>query len=388
MKFGLLIILTLLLLVLYLSSLLIAKEVVKQNYKTERFVLVNSRWISDFLHLSLSYLLVFLFTALAVINIICSLVFGKRYNKDDPEFLNVVQYNTLITQGFNHTKPVGFLPWLRFFPNEGYNKIDSGIAIRDVILRKQLDLHRKSFQPTNIRDLTDALILEASKEESKDVNDRKFPTDDHLEMIIHDAFTAGSETTTTSLRWAHLLLLRNPKVQEKAAEEITKVVGTERSPCLGDKEHLPYIRAVINEVLRISSVIPLGVPHKTTCETTLAGYRIPKGTQVLFNNWAMHHDDRQWEDPYDFKPERWFDDDGKLIPEREKSFLPFSAGRRVCLGEVLAKTEIYLFLTRVLHKFRIEKVPGEGMPPQLSNRSVIHSPKPFRVLYTPRAAKA
>jgi len=322
--------------------------------------------------------------ALAIINIICSLVFGKRYEKDDPEFLNVVQYNTLITQGFSHTRAVAFLSWLRFFPNEGYEKIDKGITIRDAILRRQLQYHKETFDPENIRDLTDALISEASKEEFEDLKDRKFPTNDHIEMILHDAFTAGSETTTTAIRWANLLLVRNPAAQDKAADELARVVGHERNPCLNDRDQLHYIRAVINEVLRISSVIPLGVPHKTTCNTTLAGHYIAKDTQILFNNWAIHHDERFWEDPYDFKPERWINEEGNFVADRYLSFLPFSAGRRVCLGEILARTEIYIFLTRILHQFRIEKVPGEGLPPQSSNRSVIHSPKPFRVVYVPR----
>ena len=324
------------------------------------------------------------FTALAIINVICSLVFGKRYEKNDPEFLSVVQYNTLITQGFSHTRAVAFLPWLRFLPIDGYSKIDKGVKIRDVILRKQVQYHKETFDLNNIRDLTDALLFEASKEESSKMEDRTFSTEDDIEMILHDAFTAGSETTTTALRWANLLLVRNPKVQQKAADELASVVGDERKPTLSDREQLHYIRAVINEVLRISSVIPLGVPHKTTCSTTVSGYHIPKGTQVLFNIWAIHHDEKFWDDPYDFEPERWLDEKGAFIADRYLSFLPFSAGRRICLGEILARTELFIFLTRVLHKFQIEKVPGEGIPPQASNRSVIHSPKPFRVVYTLR----
>ena len=311
-------------------------------------------------------------------------MFGKRYEKDDPEFLDVVQYNTLITQGFSHTRAVAFLSWLRFLPNDGYEKIEKGIKLRDVILRKQLEHHKETFDSNNIRDLTDALISEAEKEEYSEMKDRKFPCDDHIEMILHDAFTAGSETTTTALRWANLLLVRNPEAQQKAADELAKIVGPDRKPQLSDRDQLHYVRAVINEVLRISSVIPLGVPHKTTCETKVAGHRIPKGTQILFNNWAIHHDERFWEDPYDFKPQRWIDEKGNFVADRYLSFLPFSAGRRVCLGEILARTEIFIFLTRILCQFKIEKAPGEGIPPQASNLSVIHSPKPFRVVYIAR----
>ena len=275
-------------------------------------------------------------------------------------------------------------PWSCILVLAGYEKINRGISIRDAILREQLNLHKKSFQPDNIRDLTDALLLEVSKEEFKEMHERRYPTDDHIEMILHDAFTAGSETTTTTLRWANLLLVRNPKVQEKAAQEIFDAVGSNKLPRLSDKDKLPYVNAVVNETLRISSVIPLGVPHKTTADTTLAGYKIPKDTQILFNNWAIHHDERQWTNPDDFIPERWLNDEGKFTPERQKSFLPFSAGRRVCLGETLARTEVFLFLARILHKYRIEKAPG-GIPPLASNQSVIHSPKPFEVVYTPRS---
>eukprot|EP00794_Sanderia_malayensis_P011969 gene11969-13206_t len=303
--------------------------------------------------------------ALAVINIICSMVFGQRYRKDDPEFLDVVKYNNLITSGFSHIGPVAFLPWLRFFPNPGYKKVTAGIQIRDVILRRQLNRHKSSFDSNNIRDLTDALIAEAIKESPLPEKNKKYPTDDHLEMIIHDA---------------------NKAVQEKAAEELLSVMNRDerRLPSLKDREKLPYVCAVINEVLRCSSVIPLGVPHKTTSDTTLAGYSIPKNTHIVFNLWSIHRDERQWENPDDFRPERWLDEQGCMIPEREKSFMPFSAGRRVCLGEPLARTEVFLFLTRILCKYSIDKAPGQPLPSLDGNRSVIHTPKPFEVVFNPR----
>lgn len=318
-----------------------------------------------------------LLIALAVINIICCIIFGERYKIDNPEFMDIVRHAKLLVQGLDNSSAVAFFPWLRFFPNEGISKLREGVAIRDEILSRKLRSHRESFDPNNLRDFTDAIIHELSKETTADSKVQNLLTDVNMEMILADLFVAGAETTTTTLYWSLAYLVTWPEVQKKIAEERHRVIGS-RQPCLMDRGKLPYFEATIQEVLRYSSLVPLGVPHKTTRNTRFGGQNVPGGTQIWFNTWAIHNDEREWEDPATFKPERWLEKDGSLIPGNKRSYLPFGAGRRVCIGEALAKVEIFLFLANLLYRYEVTKAP-EGLPDLEGLLSITYSPKPYRV---------
>ena len=293
-------------------------------------------------------------------------------------FKDIVRHGRLITQGFDNASAVAFIPWLKHFPNKGISKIKEGVAIRDKFVSKTLQEHQNSFDPNNLRDFTDALINEFSKEMSADNKVQALLTNANMEMILADLYLAGSETTTTTLHWSIAYLATWPEVQHKIAEERNLIIGG-RQPRLEDRGKLPYFEATIHEVLRFSSLVPLGVPHKTTCNTIFGGQNIPQGTQVLFNQWAIHHDEREWKNPELFKPERWLEEDGSLIPVKNRSYMPFGVGRRSCIGEALAKVELFLFLSNFLYRYEVKQTPGA--PPDLDGIfTVTFSPKPFRVV--------
>uniref|UniRef100_A0A8C8TD51 Cytochrome P450 2J3-like n=1 Tax=Peromyscus maniculatus bairdii TaxID=230844 RepID=A0A8C8TD51_PERMB len=101
-----------------------------------------------------------------------------------------------------------------------------------------------------------------------------------------DLFLAGTETTSTTLRWALLYMALNPEVQEKVQAEIDRVIGQEKQPSLADRDSMPYTNAVVHEVLRMGNIIPLNVPREVTVDTTLAGFHLPKESKLtLENNW-------------------------------------------------------------------------------------------------------
>lgn len=132
--------------------------------------------------------------------------------------------------------------------------------------------------------------------------------------------------------------------------------------------------------------MPLSLPHKATCDTTLGGYDVPKDTMLISNIWAMHHDKDEWLNPEVFDPSRFLDKDGKLLGSERKfsaagvrSYLPFSAGRRGCLGESLAKTEMFLVASRLLHQFKFENPVGKPLPDLSGEVGVVLMPGPFEV---------
>jgi len=136
---------------------------------------------------------------------------------------------------------------------------------------------------------------------------------------------------------------------------------------MSDQSSLPLVQAIIQETLRLA-IGPLSLPHKSTKDSSLNGKSIKKGTQVLFHIWNIHRDERYWNDPEIFKPERWIDENGNFAPNICKSYLPFLMGKRVCFGEQIARTELFIALTRLLVDFHIE--PESGLLPSLTDVTI------------------
>lgn len=116
------------------------------------------------------------------------------------------------------------------------------------------------------------------------------------------------------------------------------------------------------EIMRHSSFVYETIPHQVRSDTTLGGYEIPENSEVLFDLRAIHHDPSHWRDPDSFDPTRFLDEEGSFICPATLSFLPFGGGPRGCLGQTLAKIEMFLSLTRVLQQFRLELPPGSSQP--------------------------
>ncbi len=143
-------------------------------------------------------------------------------------------------------------------------------------------------------------------------------------QIIGDLFGAGTETTSTTLKWSLVYMIRHPNIQAKVRNEIHNTIGHHRLPSMTDKISLPYTEACVMETQRLADVVPLGVPHTTIEDIVFRGYDIPKGTTVMSNLYSVHRDTRVWKDPYTFNPERFLDEDGKV--HRIEQLIPFSMG--------------------------------------------------------------
>ena len=165
---------------------------------------------------------------------------------------------SLIVQGFDNASIISIMPWLRFFPNKGLSMLRKGIKLRDEVLDQKIREHKQTFNPNNIRDFTDALLLEFSKETTEDNKVKRYLNDTNFEQIVSDMFFSGGETTSTTILWCLVYLVTWPEVQSKIAEEFKDKLG-ERPPCLKDRGNLPYLEATIQETLRLSSIVPLGI---------------------------------------------------------------------------------------------------------------------------------
>lgn len=169
-------------------------------------------------------------------------------------------------------------------------------------------------------------------------------------------FIAGSETSSSLLHSFVLAMLLYPDVQAKAHAEIDRVIGTEKLPSLDDRSSLPYVDAILRELLRWSPVTPLGIPHATTVDDVYEGYYIPKGALVIINVWAMSRDATKFDDPEEFKPERFMNGDGEFINNPATSSDPiFGLGRRTCPGRFAAEAFLWVAIVSMLATFHITK---------------------------------
>ena len=167
---------------------------------------------------------------------------------------------------------------------------------------------------------------------------------------------AGVSTSSSTLTRLINVLCHYPDVQKKLRKEVMDVIGPVRHPTLKDQDEMPYLRATILVIGRYAFVAAHVVAHKCMRTCKLGKYTIPKDTDVLINFWVMHHDDRLWEEPFCFKPERFLDADGQLVPAdhpNRRNVMPFSAGHRVCVGEKFAVSRMFIIMARILQNFII-----------------------------------
>uniref|UniRef100_A0A8C3SG64 Cytochrome P450 n=1 Tax=Chelydra serpentina TaxID=8475 RepID=A0A8C3SG64_CHESE len=265
----------------------------------------------------------------AVSNVICSLIYGERFDYDNKKFQRMLH---LFEQVLN--EDAGFLPqvtrkivllmvvpWLLRIPGVPQSIFRSQKEILDFI-DELVKEHRTTWNPTQKRDFTDAFLQEIEKAK---VHAGSSFNDNNLRLVTTELFTAGTETTSTTLRWALLYMLLHPDIQYKVQEEIDKVIGRDRSPQMEDQANMPYNNAVIHEIQRYGDIAPVGMLHMTYRDTELQGFFIPKGTTVITNLSSVLKDETVWEKPHQFYPEHFLDADGQFV--KREAFLPFSAGK-------------------------------------------------------------
>lgn len=212
--------------------------------------------------------------------ILASAAFGKDYALHDPEFLS--WKNSLNRQGTKQGQLLltGFMPLLRFVFRDTWQRFTETKEFQRGFVRDRYNESLESFDGTNISTFCQAVISAQRDAEDDDKDIRRFMTPGNLHNVVFDLFFAGTDTTKNTLAWIFLFICKNPQMQERIRKEIKEVVGEEQAqPTHKDDCH--YTMAFIAEVMRHRTITPAGVPHKTTTDVDVAGYRLPKGTIVL-----------------------------------------------------------------------------------------------------------
>ncbi|KDR69244.1 hypothetical protein GALMADRAFT_145643 [Galerina marginata CBS 339.88] len=274
-----------------------------------------------------------------------------------------------------------------FFPGTGFMR-------KAKVWRKmQVDMRDMPFQQT-IRNMVSGIAKPSftstslqNLDESRDLR--------HQQEVIQDTaaviFAGGADTTVSTIHTFFNAMLSFPETHKKAQEELDRVLGG-RLPEFGDEADLPYVSAIVKELLRWKPVTPIALPHCSTEDDVYQGYHIPKGSIVIPNVWAMLHDEDIYSNPSTFNPDR-FMKDGLLDPSvRDPGSMAFGFGRRICPGNQVGLSFLWLTVATILATFDVTKVldeDGTAIEPSVQYQSsIICHPLPFRCTLKPRSKAA
>ncbi|OMO72249.1 Cytochrome P450 [Corchorus capsularis] len=285
---------------------------------------------------------------------VCRVAFGRKYGDDgEQNFKEVLDECMLLLGGWD----IGnFIPWLAWIShlnglNSRYNRVAKWLDnFLDKVIDEHIDDRRRlggsSGSEVNNKDLVDVLL-----EIQKNDTISGFSLErESMKGSILDIFIGGSDTTTTVLEWSMTELLRHPKVMKQVQDEVRQIGIGKSSIKEEDLDKMHYLKAVIKETLRLYPPVPLLVPRLSSHDVKIMGYDIPAGTTVLTNAWAIGRDPATWDEPDEFRPERFLN---SPIDFKGNDFraIPFGAGRRSCPGLSFAMAMSEIVLANLVYKF-------------------------------------
>uniref|UniRef100_A0A8D0HNY4 Cytochrome P450 family 2 subfamily AH member 13 n=1 Tax=Sphenodon punctatus TaxID=8508 RepID=A0A8D0HNY4_SPHPU len=326
------------------------------------------------------------FLSCAGSNIICTLVFGDRFEYTDKKFLtllDLINSNWKLMSStwgqllFTFPKIMRHVPGPHRLIYKNYLKLAE-------FVRERIEMNRETLDSNHMRDFIDCFLIKLQQE--KNNPDSHF-SEETMSKTTVNLFFAGTETVSSTLRYGLRILLRHPEVEEKLHEEIDRVIGPNRSPCMEDRSRMPYTDAVLHEIQRYADIVPMGVPHTVTRDIEFRGYTLPKVPATDLNIIPLlctsQFDPTQFKNPNSFDPTHFLDENGRF--RKNDALMAFSAGKRVCLGESLAIMELFIFLTSILQSFNLKPLmdPKDiDITPESSGLGNI--PRPYQFCLLPR----
>ncbi|WP_250462949.1 cytochrome P450 [Microbulbifer litoralis] len=316
------------------------------------------------------------YITLTNLSFIQRMMFGERYFEgDDNDFDGSVL--TYLPNGFIHTVRYGYVPKIlhMFYLSRKKTIVDfrDGINKLADYVSRNFEERSRSYDPNNMRDVCDHLIracslLSEDERETFDLQGWKIAIGSLSQFA-----GAGTGVATFAIRWALIYLVKNSDVQEELYNEMRSVLT--EPPKMSDKSKLPYMQAFINEVLRHSGLSPMpAIYYATSRDGSIKGYPIKKGTPVIVDYYGVTRDSNVWKSPDSFDPKRFIDVHGKLDKEKQNKFFPFGVGARRCVGEHIARMQVFLFCANLVYRFRysapsenafnVEEMPGVFLVPK------------------------
>lgn len=314
-------------------------------------------------------------------NVITALVFGRRLSYDDPKKKIIDNSLKDIYSTFGNLAALSFIPWLtKIIMRLGllnFNKVKIATAELQKLIKAEIEEHKKFIDPIKRKDFINGFLLEMGKE-----NAESSFTEEMLIGNVLTLFKAGSETIRIAIAWSLLTMAYYPEVQKKVQQEIDSVIGKDSFPSWSDHWNLPYTVSVMMEIQRWKTSVPMNLLRYALKDTTIQGYNIPEGTNILVDLWSIHHDEVHWKNPKKFFPERFINKETNYVISID-SFMPFSIGKRSCPAKSLAKVEAFLYFTYLLQRYKISFPSGYTHDLE-GEAGIFYRPKPYRLCFIRR----
>ncbi|XP_078517166.1 cytochrome P450 2G1-like [Lissotriton helveticus] len=317
----------------------------------------------------------------AAANVIYSVIFGERYDYEDEEFhtlLNMLVDGFVIWSSI-WGKMYDMFPGAMYYLPGPHNRIFKNFLKLENILREQVKLHQETLDSNCPRDFIDCFLIRMEQEKQNESSEF------HIDNLISTTMAlilGGIETVSNTMKHGFHLLLKYPEVQDKIHDEIQREIGQHRSPTSEDRPKMPYTNAVIHEIHRFCDLFPMGLNHSVMYNTQFRGYTIPKGTDVMPFLTTVLKDPSQFKDPENFNPENFLDKNGGF--QKPNAYAPFFIGKRICLGQSLAQTEIFIFLTTILQNFNLKSpIHPKDIDLTPKESGFENMPPPYKLFFVP-----
>ncbi|XP_022935743.1 cytochrome P450 CYP82D47-like [Cucurbita moschata] len=326
----------------------------------------------------------------ATLNTIFRMVMGKRFStvfegSGGEQYRQALRDLLELLGAFVPSDSFPFLSWLDL---GGYKKAMNKTAkVLDQMLSKWIKEHREKTKTSGERGETEEqdfmdLMLSAVHDDGGLCG---FDADTVTKATCLTMILGGSDTTTVTMTWALSLLLNNEQALKKAQLELDEKVGRSRHVKESDVKNLPYLQAIVKETLRLYPAVPLLVPHESMVDCMVSGYHIPAKTRLIVNVQKLQKDPLVWEDPSEFRPERFLTSDTKFdMRGQNQQLMPFGSGRRMCPGISFALQLMHLTLASLLHEFEIGRPSQELLNMDEGFGITVLKKTPLEVVLSPR----
>nr|CAB3235693.1 cytochrome P450 2C13, male-specific [Phallusia mammillata] len=316
--------------------------------------------------------------SMSMANVVMQTCFSRRYDTTDTKVADLIKmiYSDIRDQKFTL---LFLVPWLSYIPSMSRFLSDAANN-RKIIIKKMLAMADE--RRAENRCTSDFISSFDKAFPNPTTNEKEF-----LAILMEDFVFAGTSTTTAAFLWAVLFLMKNPETKNRMQQELDYVLKgcpfAVKAAITHKKHELHYTQAVIEESFRLRPIAPTSLFHYVTEDTSLMGYKVPKGMAVMPNIWSVHYDKKFWApDPEVFRAERHLNQSGAFI--KSGHVFPFGIGWRSCVGQRIAETEILADMVAVFHKFDVTIAASDANVDMAGDSGAILSPNQFKLKFVPR----
>ncbi|KAI5659162.1 hypothetical protein M9H77_27955 [Catharanthus roseus] len=315
-------------------------------------------------------------------NVIKSVIFGKRFFEDVEE---EEEHGTALFTILAHIHTLSisdFLPWIKVFDLDGHRKeVTQALTMvrkyHDPQIKDRIHMWENGLKTEQV-DFLDVLLMLKDEKNGKPM----------LTIAeIQDLMIATVDNPSNAVEWALAEMINKPEMLVRAREELDIIVGKERLVKEFDLPKLNYIKACIREAFRLHPVAPFNVPHASIEHTTVGGYFIPKGSQILISRLEIGRNPNVWEEPLKFKPERHLKKSASfevVLSDPELNLFSFGTGRRGCPGVAMGSTMTILMMARLLQGFTWTLPPNISKIELIESKNDLFLAKPLLACAKPR----